>query len=182
MRIASPWNARNTNLFFSCRIFPRSCMDLPGAGALRSLSDFSVFLSTFADTKIYLYWTDSKNFGCFEKLCVWIVHFCGLRRSEWDFGTPLVRILRADFGASFLAGFWQVLVHLWSIYPSGGYPMCRPITKNTGNRRLISPSPSPENLKLFHQETKKLCPKTKRGERVPPPPRLRMSVYRRFKT
>lgn len=25
--------------------------------------------------------------------------------------------------------------------PQGGYPMCQPITKNTGNRRLISPLP-----------------------------------------
>ena len=40
--------------------------------------------------------------------------------------------------------------------PQGGYPMCQPITKNTGNQRLISPSPSPENLRSIHQETKKL--------------------------
>ena len=29
---------------------------------------FSDFPSTFAEPKIYLYLTDSKNFGCFEKL------------------------------------------------------------------------------------------------------------------
>ena len=34
VRIAAPGNAETGQLFFSLRIFPRSCMDLPEAGEL----------------------------------------------------------------------------------------------------------------------------------------------------
>ena len=41
-------------------------------------------------------------------------------------------------------------------YAQMGYPESAEERKNTGNRRLISPSPSPENFRAILQETKKL--------------------------
>ena len=119
---------------------------------------FSDFPSTFVEPKIYLYLTDSNFFGCFEKLWVWIVHFCCLSPAEQDYDTPWYLFFGKEFWVIFF-DFCSVLTQSFSkkfIYPSEGYPMCPPTTKNTGNRRLISHLSSPENLRSIHQETKKL--------------------------
>ena len=49
---------------------------------------FPDFPSTSGEPKIYLYLTDSKIFRCFEKLWLWIVHFCNLSPNEQDYDTP----------------------------------------------------------------------------------------------
>ena len=85
-------------------------------------SGFPDFPRTFTDTKIYLYLTDSKFFRCFEKLWVWIVHFCTLRRAQWCFGIPLVPILREDIRLDFRFSFWSVLEHCGPKLSPWGYP------------------------------------------------------------
>ena len=124
---------------------------------------FSDFPSTFVAPKIYLYLTDSIFFGCFEKLWVWIVHFCCLSPAEQDYDTPWYLFFGKEFWVIFLwffVRFWLNRFQLFFTYPSEGYPMYPPTAKNTGNRRLISHLSSPENLRSIHQETKKLWRKT----------------------
>ena len=141
--------------------------------AFGQLRIFPTSPSTFAEPKIYLYFTDSNFFGCFEKLWVWIVHFCYLSPTEQDYDTPWCLF----FGKDFWVVFCSVLTQSFSsffIYPSEGYPMYPTTTKNTGNRRLISHLSSPENLRSIHQETKTLWQKTFWGGNfeVPAPPTL----------
>ncbi len=147
-------------------------------GQLRIFADFP---PTFVEPKIYLCLTDSKNFGCFEKLWVWIVHFCYLSPTEQDYDTPWYLFFGKDFWVIFLwffVRFWLNCFQVFFIYPSEGYPMCPTTTKNTGNRRLISHLSSPENLRPIHQETKKLWRIMFLGgtPKSPPPPFPRVSV------
>ena len=138
---------------------------------------FPDFPSTFVEPKIYLYLTDSNFFGCFEKLWVWIVHFCCLSPAEQEYDTPWYLFFGKEFLVNFLwffVRFWLNRFQSFFIYPSEGYPMCPPTTKNTGNRRLISHLSSPENLTWIHQETKKLGRITFWGENSWVPPHFHM--------
>ena len=67
----------------------------------------SIFLQLSSSQKIYLYLTDS-NFGCFEKLWVWIVHFCCLSPTEQDYDTPWYLFFGKDFWVIFLWFFVQI--------------------------------------------------------------------------
>ena len=94
------------------------------------------FSSTSVDPKIYLYLVDSKKFGCFEKLWVWIVHFCSLSPVAQDYDTPwhpsFVRILRkfqiptctalqlVTNGEASSSEMWPSSIHAGHLYPLHG--------------------------------------------------------------
>ena len=148
-------------------------LEFPKFPIFRQLRSIQKYIYTWSLQKIWMFWKAMSLNRSFL-----------LSKSRGPrLWYPLVPILREGFLGNFSLIFCSVLTQSFSIffiYPSEGYPMYLPITKNTGNRRLISHLSSPENLRSIHQETKKLGRITFWGElRSPPiPAGLRPSTLR----
>ena len=98
---------------------------------------FADFPLTFAEPKIYLYLTDSKIFGCFEKLWVWIVHFCCLSLAEQDCDTPWYLF----FGKNFWIPFLWFFVRFWlNRFQKNHIPLCTQRPQKTPGIDVLYPT------------------------------------------
>ena len=127
---------------------------------------FSDFPSTFAGPKIYLYLTDSKKFRCFEKLWIWIVHFCYQSPTEQDYDTPWYLFFGKDFGVNFrwfVFGFDSIVlknhIPLWGVpYVPTDHQKHRESTSYTPLEGSCEKVRLPAISEFFHQLQMSISP------------------------
>ena len=110
------------------------------------------FPPTFVEPKKYVYLLDSNFFGCFEKLWVWIVHFCCLSPTEQDYDTPWYLFFGKDFWVIFCSVLTQLFSSFFLYTPLRGTLCTHPPPKTPGIDVLY---PTWALLKILDQSIKR---------------------------